>query len=98
MPKTRRYPPEIRERAVRLVLDQEHEYLSQCATICSIAERSEINRETLRRWVAGAARHWTPPHPDDRSAPALGCGHGTEQEQMVPRKTGLRPGVLESGA
>jgi len=51
MPKTRRYPPEIRERAVRLVLDHEHEYSSQWAAICSIAEKSDLNRETLRQWV-----------------------------------------------
>jgi transposase len=46
-----KYPPEIRERAVRLVLDHEHEYPSQWKAICSIADKSNLNRETLRQWV-----------------------------------------------
>jgi transposase len=41
-------PPEIRERAVRLVVDHEHEYPSQWKAICSIADKSNLNRETLR--------------------------------------------------
>ena len=54
MPGTRRYPPEIRERAVKLVFEHEHEYPSQWKAICSIAEKSDINRETLRQWVRRA--------------------------------------------
>jgi transposase len=46
-----KYPPEIRERAVRLVLDHEQEYPSQWKAICSIADKSDLNRETLRQWV-----------------------------------------------
>jgi transposase len=46
-----KYPPDIRERAVRLVLDHEHEYPSQWKAICSIADKSNLNRETLRQWV-----------------------------------------------
>ncbi len=56
MPGTRRYPPEIRERAVRLVLEHEHEYPSQWKAICSIAEKSDLNRETLRQWVRQTER------------------------------------------
>lgn len=56
MPKPRRYPPEIRERAVRLVFEHEHEYPSQWAAIVSIAEKSNLNRETLRTWVRQAER------------------------------------------
>ena len=56
MPSTGRYPPEIRERAVRLVLEHEHEYPSQWGAICSIAEKSDLNRETLRNWVRQAER------------------------------------------
>ena len=56
MPNTGRYPPEIRERAVRLVFEHEHEYPSQWKAICSIAEKSDLNRETLRNWVRRAER------------------------------------------
>jgi len=36
---------------VRLVLEHEHEYPSQWKAICSIAEKSDLHRETLRVWV-----------------------------------------------
>ena len=52
----RRYPPEIRERAVRLVFEHQHEYPSQWKAICSIAEKSDLHRETLRVWVRQAER------------------------------------------
>lgn len=48
------YPAEMRERAVRMVLDHEDEYPSQWAAIGSVAEKLSINRETLRLWVRRA--------------------------------------------
>ncbi len=51
MNRTRRYPPEVRERAVRLVFADEREHSSQWATICSIAEKIGCSAETLRKWV-----------------------------------------------
>jgi transposase-like protein len=38
MPRGTRYFPELRERAVRMVFEQAHEYPSQRATIRSVAE------------------------------------------------------------
>ena len=49
-----KYPPEICERAVRLVLDHEHEYPSQWKAICSIADKCELNRETFVSGFANA--------------------------------------------
>ena len=46
-----RYSPEVRERAVRLVFEQQGEYESQWAAIESIAGKIGCNTETLRRWV-----------------------------------------------
>ena len=48
------YLPEMRERAVRLVLDHQGEHPSQWAAIGSVAEKLSINRETLRIWVRRA--------------------------------------------
>mgnify|MGYP006288366717 FL=1 len=46
----KRYSPEVRERAVRLVLEQQGEYPSRWASICSIAGKIGCTPETLRRW------------------------------------------------
>ena len=48
------YPPEVRERAVRMVFDHESEYPSQWKAIESIAAKLAINHETLRQWVRQA--------------------------------------------
>lgn len=54
LPKGQRHPQELRERAVRMVLDHAHEYPSQWKAIESIAQKLDINRETLRVWVRRA--------------------------------------------
>lgn len=49
------YPPELRERAVRLVLESKDEYPSEFEAIRSIAGKLGIgSAETLRKWVRRA--------------------------------------------
>jgi transposase len=48
------YPPEVRERSVRMVLDQEGEYPSRRAAMLTISNQLGISYETLRRWVRQA--------------------------------------------
>ncbi|HAZ7252733.1 TPA: IS3 family transposase, partial [Escherichia coli] len=46
-----RFSPEVRQRAVRMVLESQDEYDSQWAAICSIAPKIGCTPETLRVWV-----------------------------------------------
>ena len=50
------YSPEVRERAVRMVLDHQGEHGSQYAAIQSIAAKIGCSGETLRSWVRQAER------------------------------------------
>jgi transposase len=55
MARPSKYPPELRERAVRLVFESKDEYLSEFQAIRSIAGKLGIGSpETLRKWVRRA--------------------------------------------
>ena len=56
MTKQSRYSPEFRERAVRMLLDQQGEYDSQWAAMSSIAAKVGCTAETLRKWVRQAEK------------------------------------------
>jgi len=48
----KRYPPELRERAVRMVAEVRNEYFSEWAAIESVAGKLGIGTaETLRSWI-----------------------------------------------
>ena len=54
MPAPRKYPDEVRERAVRMVFEIRQETGQQQGAVARVADRLGVNRETLRNWVRQA--------------------------------------------
>ena len=75
MSRQNRYSPEVRERAVRLVLEHQGEHDSQWAAIGSIAGKIGCNAETLRGWVRQAER-------DDGKRPGLTTAERERLKQL----------------
>ncbi len=48
---TNKFSPEVRERAVRMVLDHQVDYPSRWAAVVSIAEKIGCVPQTLHEWV-----------------------------------------------
>lgn len=57
MTRYRRFSPEVRERAVRLVQEHQGEYATQWAAITSIASKIGCAPKTLRLWIRQTARN-----------------------------------------
>ena len=56
MNRSMRYSPEIRDRAVRMVIEHQADYDSQWAAMNSIAAKIGCTAETLRKWVRRTER------------------------------------------
>jgi transposase len=80
---SRRYPPELRERAVRMVLEHQGEYASQWAAIVSIAAKFGPSAETLRNWVRRA-------EVDGGSRPGVSSGERERLRELERENRELR--------
>lgn len=69
--RSKRYPRELRDRAVRMVFEHQGEYPSQWKAICSIGEQLGVHHESLRVWVR-RARSMKVVARDSRPMSALG--------------------------
>ena len=49
--RSKRYSPEVRTRAVRMVLEHQQNYDSQWAAISAIAPKIGCTAQTLRKWL-----------------------------------------------
>ena len=54
-PSTKRYPPELKERAVRMVVDLQRQDPGDNTVISRVARQLGVGLESLRTWVKQAA-------------------------------------------
>jgi transposase len=80
---TKRYSPEVRERAVRLFEQALHEHSSRWAATCSVAEKIGCTTESLHRWVKQADI-------DEGRRNGLSTGNGEEMKALKREVKELR--------
>jgi transposase len=83
MGKVTRYPVEVRERAVRLVLEHRGEYETEWAAICSISAKMGCSAETLRGWVRRS-------EVDSGSRPGITTGEAERIKELERENKELR--------
>ena len=83
MDKPRRFAPEFRERAVRLLYEHEREYDSRWAAVRSIAAKVGCSAETLRSWIRQAER-------DEGGRPGLTSAEAERLKQLERENRELR--------
>ena len=81
MPK--KYPVEVKDRAVRMVRDHEGDYGSITAACVAVGGQLGIARETLRRWVEQAAV-------DDGARPGVSSEESEEIKALKKENRRLR--------
>ena len=78
-----RYSPEVRERAVRMVLEHQGGHESQWAAIRSIAGKIGCSAETLRKWFLQSER-------DEGRRPGLSTDERAKLKELERENRELR--------
>ena len=89
---SRRYPPELRERAVRMVAEVSNQHDSEWAAISEVARLLGVGTaETVRKWVRQAEI-------DGGSRPGVSTDESAELKRLKRENAGLkRANVILSG-
>ncbi|WP_063814725.1 transposase [Nocardia fusca] len=77
---SKRYPPEVREKAVRLALERLDEYGSAYAAARVIGPLVDVHHETLRLWIKKALAAGS--RPGDSVAPGLSSAERDELARL----------------
>jgi len=93
MPALRKYPEELRERAIRLATDARKDPATRPGALRRVGEQLGINPETLRGWVSQAAI-------DAGQAPGTTSADATRLAELEKENRELRRAnnILRSGA
>ncbi len=82
---SKRYPPEVREKAVRLALERLDEYGSAYAAARAIGPMVDVHHETLRLWIKKALEQ--APSPSVSASPSLSPA---EREELARLRKEVR--------
>jgi transposase len=85
---SKRYPPEVREKAVRLALERLDEYESPYAAARAIGPMVDVHHETLRIWIKKALAEGT--RPGTQAAPDLSSEESAELTRLRREVAELR--------
>ena len=94
----KRYPIEVKERAVRMLMEHQDEYESQWAAIMSISEKLGVGHETLRMGPPVGDRPRPAPRPDHgRARTAARTREREQRAQAGQRDPQSRRGFFRGG-
>jgi transposase len=93
MARPSKFPLEVRQRGVRMVLEQRAEYEHEWTAITAIASKLGVSSETLRKWVRRAEI-------DSGARPGVTSGEAEELKKLRRENAELRRAneILKSAA
>jgi transposase len=83
MSTSKRYPREVRERAMRMVAEGRELHSSEWAAIVSVSEKLGMKAETLRKWIRQA-------EVDEGSRPGVTSGEAQRIKELERENRELR--------